>query len=479
MKRFVAEADRGQRTLLPECLDDFIDESNPVRVIDVFVDALDLTEMNFEGVEPAATGRPSYHPSVLLKLYIYGYLNRVQSSRRLEREASRNVEVMWLLGRLAPDHKTIADFRKDNILALRKVCARFVELCREMGLLTTASVAIDGSKFKAVNNRDKNFTRAKVERRRAQLEESVARYLSQLDTADRHEPTEALAAKVTRLHEKLAKVKEAMSKLVVYERQMLASPDQQISLTDPDSRSMATSGRGSGVVGYNVQVAVDTGHHLIIAHEVTNTGSDRAQLANMATQAKTVLGVDKLEVVADRGYYSGEEIKACDDAGIAVTLPKPATSGMEANGKFGKHDFVYLADEDVYRCPAGEALEYHSATVDAGRAISRYYTTACTNCSLKPRCTTARNRVISRWEHEHVMEAAQKRLDENPQAMRTRRETVEHPFGTLKMRMGATHFLTKTLPKVSAEMALSVLAYNLTRVMNIVGIKPLIAAILV
>ena len=289
MRRFVEEADRGQWTLLPECLDDFIDESNPVRVIDVFVDALDLAEMSFEGVEPAATGRPSYHPSVLLKLYIYGYLNRVQSSRRLEREAGRNVEVMWLLGRLAPDHKTIADFRKDNGLALRRVCARFVELCREMGLLATASVAIDGSKFKAVNNRDKNFTRAKVERRRAQLEESVARYLSQLDTADRQEPTEALAAKVTRLTEKLTTLKEEMGKLAVYEKQMLASPDQQISLTDPDSRSMATSGRGSGVVGYNVQVAVDTKHHLIVTHEVTNSGSDRAQLANMAKQAKAVL----------------------------------------------------------------------------------------------------------------------------------------------------------------------------------------------
>src|ERR1700693_3075508 len=227
MRRFVAAADRGQWTLLPECLDDFIDESDLVRVIDAFVDALDLAEMSFEGVEPAATGRPSYHPSVLLKLYIYGYLNRVQSSRRLEREAGRNVEVMWLLGRLAPDHKTIADFRKDNGLALRKVCARFVELCREIGLLATASVAIDGSKFKAVNNRDKNFTRAKVERRRAQLEESVARYLSQLDTADRQEPTEALATKVIRLTEKLTKLKEEMGKLAVYEKQMLALPDQQ------------------------------------------------------------------------------------------------------------------------------------------------------------------------------------------------------------------------------------------------------------
>jgi hypothetical protein len=222
---------------------------------------------------------------------------------------------MWLLGRLAPDHKTIADFRKDNSLALRRVCARFVELCREMGLLATASVAIDGRKFKAVNNRDKNFTRAKVQRRRAQLEESVARYLSQLDTADRQEPTEALAAKVTRLTEKLTKLKEEMGKLAVYEKQMLASPDQQISLTDPDSRSMATSGRGSGVVGYNVQVAVDTEHHLIVTHEVTNSGSDRAQLANMARQAKAVLESATLEAVADRGYFSSLEILACHEAG--------------------------------------------------------------------------------------------------------------------------------------------------------------------
>src|ERR1700748_2273565 len=316
MKRFVEGIDRGQSTLFPECVEDWISEDNPVRVIDVFVDALDLAEMAFEGVDPAATGRPAYHPSVLLKLYIYGYLNRVQSSRRLEREAGRNLEVMWLLGRLAPDHKTIADFRKDNGLALRKVCARFVELCREMGLLAQASVAIDGSKFKAVNNRDRNFTRAKVERRRAQLEESVARYLSQLDTADRQEPSEALATKVTRLTEKLTKLKEEMGKLTIYEKQMLASPDQQISLTDPDSRSMATSGRGSGVVGYNVQVAVDTDHHLIIAHEVTKSGSDRAQLANMAMQAKAVLGVNKLEAVADRGYYSSPEILACHTAGI-------------------------------------------------------------------------------------------------------------------------------------------------------------------
>src|SRR5499427_8674606 len=261
MGRFVEGTDRSQLTFLPECLEDWVSEDNAVHVIDVFVEALDLHGMGFERVIAKDTGRPSYHPAVLLKLYIYGYLNRVQSSRRLEREACRNVEMMWLIGRLAPDHKTIADFRKDNGGAIRKVCARFVELCRRMGLLSKASVAIDGSKFKAVNNRDKNFTSAKVERRRKQLEESVSRYLSQLDTADRQDPSETLTLKKVRIKEKLEKLQSEMDKLAAIEKQVLASPDQQISLTDPDSRSMATSGRGSGVVGYNVQVAVDTEHH--------------------------------------------------------------------------------------------------------------------------------------------------------------------------------------------------------------------------
>ena len=345
-----------------------------------------------------------------------------------------------------------------------------------MGLLSKASVAIDGSKFKAVNTRDKNFTRGKVERRRTQLEESVARYLAQLDTADLQEPSEVLAAKTAHLKEKIAKLESEMQRLAAMEKLMLASPDQQISLTDPDFRSMATSGRGSGVVGYNVQVAVDTEHHLIVTHEVTNSGSDRAQLANVASQAKAVLGVDKLEAVADRGYFSGEEILACHNADIAVTLPKPMTSG-KARGRFGKQDFVYLSDEDVYRCPAGEKLKYYYTNEEKGQKLRRYWTNACRHCAIKHRCTTGPERRITRWVHEHVLEAVQKRLDENPQAMRQRRETVEHPFGTLKMRMGATHFLMKRLPKVATEMALHVLAYNLTRVMNIVGVKPLIAAI--
>jgi transposase len=477
MKRFVEGMDRGQSALFPECLEDWIGEDNPVRVIDAFVEGLDLAELRFDGVDPERTGRPSYHPSVLLKLYIYGYLYRVSSSRRLEREAFRNVEVMWLTGRLVPDHKTIADFRKDNGPAIRKVCAQFVALCRKIGLLTKPSVAIDGSKFKAVNNRDKNFTRAKMERRLEQIEESVARYLSQLDTADRQEPSDALAVKTAHLKEKLAKLATEMERLKAIEKAMLASPDQQISLTDPDSRSMATSGRGSGVVGYNVQVAVDTEHHLIVTHEVTNTGSDRSQLANIATQAKAVLRADHLDAVADRGYFNSPEILACEQANITVTLPKPMTSGAKSEGRFSKQDFVYLSSEDVYRCPAGEKLTYRFTREEAGKTLRRYWTTACSRCPLKSQCTPGPQRRITRWEHEHVLEVVQQRLDANPQAMRVRRETVEHPFGTLKMRMGATHFLMKRLPKVATEMALHVLAYNLTRVMNIFGVKPLLAAI--
>jgi transposase len=344
-------------------------------------------------------------------------------------------------------------------------------------LLKTASVAIDGSKFKAVNNRDKNFTKAKVERRRKQLEESVSRYLSQLDTADLQEQTEAITLKRIRLKDKLEKLHSEMAKLDAMEKQMLASPDEQISLTDPDSRSMATSGRGSGVVGYNVQVATETAHHLIIAHEVTNVGSDRSQLAKTAKAAKEVLQVDKLEAVADRGYYHGEEIKTCADAGITVTLPKPSTSGAKSEGRFGKQDFAYLADEDVYRCPAGEKLRYYYTNEENGQKLRNYWTNACRHCALKSRCTSATPRRIKRWEHERVLEAAQERLDRNPDAMRTRREVVEHPFGTIKMRMGATHFLMKTLPKVATEMALAVLGYNLTRVINIVGVARMMEAV--
>jgi len=478
MGRFVEGADRSQLSFLPECLDDWVDEDNPAHVIEAFIEALDLAALGFAGAIAKATGRPSYHPAVLLKLYIYGYLNRVQSSRRLEREAGRNVELMWLLGRLVPDHKTIADFRKENGAAIRQVCSRFVALCRNMGLLAGGTVVVDGSKFKAVNNRDRNFTHAKMARRVAQIEESIARYLHQLDSADRQEPDEAIATKTARLKEKVARLKQEMGRLAALDGLMRRSPEQQISLTDPDSRSMATSGRGSGVVGYNVQVAVEPDHHLIIAHEVTNIGNDRAQLAFMARAAKETLGAERLDVIADRGHFDSDQIKDCVEAGVTVTLPKPQTSGAKADGRIGKQDFAYLPEHDAYRCPAGAILPYHYSNVENGMELRRYWSTAaCGSCQIKLQCTPSKERRVTRWVHEHLVEAVQKRLDANPDAMRVRRETVEHPFGTIKARMGATHFLMKRLPNVAAEMALHVLAYNLTRVMNVIGQRGLIAAI--
>jgi len=475
MKRFVQGESRTQSTLLPELLDDYIAENNPVRVIDVFVDELDLGQLGFEGVAPALTGRPSYHPAVLLKIYIYGYLNRVQSSRRLEREGQRNVELMWLTGRLTPDFKTIANFRKDNGKAIRNVCRQFVLLCRQLNLFTEAMVAIDGSKFKAVNNRDRNFTTAKIERRREQIEESIARYLSALDTADRAEPDIA-AAKTVRLNEKITLLKQQMEQLREIEARLQAAPDKQISLTDPDARSMATSGRGSGMVGYNVQTAVDTKHHLIVAHEVTNVGHDRNQLAKMAKQARSAMGVNELTTVADRGYFSGEEILACHEAGIVTYLPKPMTSSAKSEGRFDKADFIYNAEKNEYRCPAGESLIWRFSRVEAGHRIHRYWSSSCQQCSIKTQCTPSNARRVSRWEHESVLESLQKRLDRNPNMMRVRRQTVEHPFGTLKAWMGATHFLTKTLERVSTEMSLHVLAYNLKRVMTILGTGALMQA---
>ncbi len=475
MKRFIEGVARSQSTLFPERLEDYIAEDNPVRVIDVFVEALELRELGFEGVDPCATGRPAYHPAVLLKLYIYGYLNRIQSSRRLEREAQRNIELLWLLERLSPDFKTIADFRKDNGKAIRGVCREFVVLCRRLDLFSEAIVAIDGSKFKAVNNRDKNFTSAKMKRRMEQIDESIERYLGQLDSADREQSSIA-EAKTARLKDKIAALKEEMQRLQRLEARMLEAPDKQISLTDPDARSMATSGRGSGMVGYNVQTAVDTQHHLIVAHEVTNVGNDRSQLSTMAKQARAAMGTEELTAVADRGYFKGEEILECHEAGIEAILPKPQTSGSQADGRFGKRDFRYVPEDNEYRCPAGERLIWRMTTQEKGQTLHRYWSSACPRCSIKAQCTPSPYRRVTRWEHEAVLEAVQARLDRDPEKMRTRRETVEHPFGTIKAWMGATHFLLKCLPKVNTEMSLHVLAYNLKRVINLLGAKTLIAA---
>jgi len=475
MKRFVEGEDRNQALLLPEYLDDYIGADNPVRVIDVFIDELDLTGLGFDGVAPAETGRPAYHPAVLLKIYVYGYLNRLQSSRRLEREAQRNVELMWLTGRLAPDFKTIADFRRDNGRAIRNVCREFIVLCRRLDLFSAVIVAIDGSKFKAVNNRDKNFTHHMLKKRMAQLEESISRYLAELDRADR-EPTLVTEDRVSRLKEKVATVKAHMKQLKQIGQRLRVAPDGQVSLTDPDARSMATSGRGTGIVGYNVQTAVDTKHHLIVAHEVTNVGHDRTQLFAMAKQARSATGEEELTVLADRGYFKGEEIRDCDQAGMTPLVPKPLTSNSNADGRFDKRDFVYIAEDDEYRCPAGQRAIKRFTTIENGMTLHKYWSSACPKCPLKVQCTTSVYRRIARWEHEAVLDAMQERLDRQPDVMKLRRQTVEHPFGTLKAWMGSTHFLTTRLPRVSTEMSLHVLAYNLKRVMQIVGIRPLMQA---
>lgn len=474
MKRFIEGEDRGQGTLLPELLDDYVAEDNPVRVVDVFVEELDLANLGFKRVQPAKTGRPAYHPAVLLKLYIYGYLNRIQSSRRLEREAQRNVELMWLTQRLAPDFKTIANFRKDNGKAIRNVCRQFVVVCQQLDLFSDAVVAIDGSKFKAVNSSDRNFTDAKLKRRMQEIEANISRYLAELDTADRQEPA-TKEAKTIRLNDKIAALKGQMATLKEIEAKLQETGETQISLTDPDARSMMT--RGSGIVGYNVQTAVDAKHHLIVEHEVTNSGSDRDQLSGMAKKARTAIGTTTLTAIADRGYFNGREILACHEAGIAALVPKTKTSNAKADGRFDKADFIYDAAKNEFRCPAGQALIWRFSSVEEGMTNHRYWSSNCKDCALKDRCTPSQQRRVTRWEHQDVLDDMQTRLENSPEAMRIRRSSVEHPYGTIKAWMGATHFLTKGLERVRTEMSLHVLAYNFRRLLTLLGMTAMLSAI--
>ena len=470
MSGFIEGENRQQSTLFPDRVDDYIGEDSPVRVIDYFIDKLDVSGLGFNA-EPANTGRPGYHPRTMLKIYVYGYLNQVHSSRRLEREAQRNVELMCLTGRLAPDFKTIADFRKDNGEAIRLVCRELVMLCRKLNLLTDTLVAIDGSKFKAVNNRDKNFTKAKMKRRLAEVEASITRYLSELDAADDAAPVEESRS----LKEKIAALEEEMDRLKKLEVRMLEDPDQQLSLTDPDARSMKS--RGAGIVGYNVQTAVDTSHHLIVAHEVTNAPVDRRLLHKIAMQAKAALGVEELEVVADQGYYRGEELLACEAENIVPYIAKTDTAAKRAKGEFPRSAFRYIPEDDEYECPAGERLIYRFTRNESGKEIRRYWSSECLRCPIKSACTPRKQRRVSRWEHEDVVEAAEARLKQHPEMMNKRQATVEHPFGTLKAWMGSTHFLTKSLDRVSTEMGLHVLAYNMKRAINLLGVKTVMDAI--
>jgi transposase len=480
MKRFVEGVARDQGGLFPAHLDDFVDENNPVRAVDAFIDLLDLRALGFAAVDPSATGRPGYHPAVLLKLYLYGYLNAIASSRRLEREAGRNVELMWLTERLAPDHKTIADFRKDHGPAIQRACAQFVGLCRELGLFSKAIVALDGSKFKAVNSRDNNFTVTKVEKRIEQAETHIARYLTALERADRQSRAlggEVAEARTPRLKEKIERLRRRIEDLKAMGQHLEAAPGTQVSLTDPDARAMATAGKGTDVVGYNVQIAVDAEHHLILAHEVTNVGSDRAQLASMGEKARDASGRRSITVLADRGYYSGDEVVACEGAGVEPIVPKTDTSGGAVRGRFTIQDFLYDPEHDRYACPAGQHLTQAAVRSTRGPdpELVRYRNlTACGACPLKPRCTPHRFKQIKRWRRDDVLDAMQARLERMPDAMTIRRRTAEHPFGTIKAWMGATHFLTRTLPNVRTEMSLNVLAYNLKRMIAIFGVQPLI-----
>lgn len=474
MGRFIEGCDRREQLFLPPCVDDYVAADSPVRIVDVFVDELDLVTLGF--ADAAATGRPGYHPATLLKLYIYGYLNQVQSSRRLEREAGRNVECMWLTGKLAPDFKTIADFRREHGVAIQAACRRFVLLCRQFGLVAGGTVAVDGSRLRGVNARDRNFTAVTIRRRMEQVDASIARYLGMLDTADRQDG-EAAEPRTARLTTRLDELRRQMRELEAMEQAVAASPDRQISLTDPDARAMASAGGGTGLVGYNLQAAVDADTHIVVAHEVINLGHDRTSLANMGRQAREATGVDTLTVLADRGYFSGPQVLACQEAGIVAICPKPLTSGAKAEGRWGKQDFVYQPTSDTYRCPAGETLTRRFSSLEHGLTLHGYATPACrSRCAVKTNCTAGPERRIKRWEHEEVIDTMQARLDQMPNAMRVRRRTVEHVFGTLKDWMGRSHFKMRRLKNVATEASLHILAYNIKRAIALVGVPGLIAA---
>jgi transposase len=475
--RHITGIPRQQLVLFPESLDEYIAADNPVRFIDAFVDSLDLTSAGFTHTTLAETGRPPYAPGDLLKLYIYGYLNRIRSSRKLEQECQRNVEVMWLLGKLAPDHKTIADFRKDNRKAFKEVFKAFCLLCRELDLFGAELVAIDGSKFKAVNSSKRNFTQTKVKKYLQELEQRIEAYLQELDELDQVEaPDVPPQRSAEQLQAKIEQLKTRQSKYQGYLKRMEESGESQLSLTDPDSRSMPKSPKAP--VAYNVQTAVDSKHHLIVAQDVTNDVTDRDQLSRMAVEAKETLGVEQIKAVADMGYAHGKELKACLEAGIEPYVARPDTSANKKLGLFGKEQFIYEPDTDTYRCPAGQTLTYRFDTVEKERHIRYYKTSACGQCALREKCTRNKEgRRITRWVDEHIIEETQQRVEAHPEIMQQRKELVEHPFGTIKHWWDQGHFLMIGLEKVRAEFSLSTLAYNIRRVLNILGVQRLIAAL--
>jgi transposase len=471
---FVEGESREQRILFPEVLDDYISEDNVVRFIDAFVDGLEMEELGFLRTESKETGRPSYDPRDLLKLYIYGYVNRVRTSRMLERECQRNVELMWLMRKLAPDFKTIADFRKDNRRAFRAVFRQFVLLCKQLGLLGGELVAVDGSKFKAVNSGQRNFSENKLEKRLKEIDKKVERYLDEMDRTDKQEKHSEADAE--QLKDKIGKLKERKGRYEELLKELKASGKSQLSLTDPDSRAMALTPKGE--VSYNVQTAVDGKHHLIVEQDVTNEGLDNHQLLSMAQSAKQMLGQTELEVVADMGYYNHQQLKQCEEAGITAYVSKPIVSKNTARGLFGKEQFVYEPQGDCYRCPAGERLDFRFESATDGEKFRYYWTKACPGCALKAKCTTdPRFHRIKRWEHEAILERIAQRVRSHPSIMKLRKQIVEHPFGTIKFWNDQRHFLMKGLERVKAEFSLSTLAYDIKRAINVLGVRALVAAL--
>ena len=474
---FIAGVDREQQVLLPESLDDYVGPENPVRAIDAFVATLDLARLGVERAIPKETGRPPYDPGDLLRLYIYGYLHRVRSSRKLEQEAQRNVEVMWLLRKLTPDFKTIADFRRANPQALTAVCRAFTLLCRELDLFGAELVAIDGSKFRAANSKQRNVTPGNLAKRIARIDARIAEYLAALESADRAEPPPrdggGPGARAQTLREKLAILRTRRTEYVALAADLHQTGESQRSLTDPESRLMKV---GQGVqVCYNVQTAVDAKHKLIVAHGVTNAATDSQQLLPLATAAKETLAVERLEVLADAGYYAGDQLVACGGVGIAPVVPKPATSMNLRRGLFTKEVFRYDAEGDEYECPASKRLRFAGASRDrATRLQRRYTTTACHTCGLRAQCTRGQQRWILRWEHEGRLDTITQRTRERPDARSLRHQLSEHPFGSMKRWMDQGYFLMRGLHNVRAEFSLTVLAYNFRRVITLLGMPRLL-----
>jgi transposase len=468
---YVEGTNREQVVLFPAVIDDYISAENAVRFVEAFVNQLELGALGFSKAEPEERGRPAYDPRDLLKLYIYGYVNEIRSSRKLERETIRNVELMWLLRRLTPDHKTIANFRKDNARVLPTVFREFTRVCRELNLYGRELVGVDGSKFRAVNSGDRNFTEAKLNKRLQWIEEKIAKYLAALQAEDEAESKESEISAA----ELEAKIVELQNRQLVYEglkQQLAESGEKQISLTDADARLM--KGRQGHHVSYNVQIAVDSKHKLVADFALTNEGNDLNCLAEMAQGAQQELGAQQLKVCADRGYYNTAQIKACEDAGIEVHMERPQPAQTESI--FPLEQFSYDESKDFYTCPADKRLSYR--TFDKAKQVRCYWTEACHSCPLKTQCTTGKGpRKIKRPLGQAAADRMLQRVAQNPECLRLRKQLVEHPFGTMKRSMGFDYFLMRGKEKVGSETSLMLLAYNLKRVIKLEGVHKLVVGL--